>query len=162
MFCSELMVWNKAASTNSYLSLWRGPLKLGAKWRKLAFIFLGISISFVIQLVRLWVDRRRIEDERITFLSSLSLQLGLRMPGFRWGAGKSGVVSALGWVFGSQVPSTQAQTGRCCVALVPSISCWLLEGSCNFGDSQACSVGVLITGPRTSASGTLIEESSGD
>lgn len=79
------------ASTNSYLFLVEGgPLELGAKWRKLAFIFLGISISFVIQLVRLRVDRRRrIEDERIIFLFPhfLSLQTGLRMPGFRWALG---------------------------------------------------------------------------
>lgn len=52
MFCSELMIWNQAASTNSYLLSWRGPLEVGAKWRKLAFIFSCISISFVIPMIR--------------------------------------------------------------------------------------------------------------
>lgn len=72
------------------------------------------------------------------------------MPGFRWGA-KSGVVSALGWVLGSLVPGAKG-TDRQVVCGSGAFSPMLVVGGkvvSNFGDSQACSAGVLMTGPRT-------------
>lgn len=81
MFCSELMVWNKAASTNSYLLLRRGLWNLeqsGGNWH----VF---SRASAFHLWFGWCRFRWTEDERVNFpfpyfLSSWGCRRGRPSP----------------------------------------------------------------------------------
>lgn len=131
-----------------------GPLKLGAKWRKLARIFLCISIS----LVTRWYHFRRIGDERANlpcphFLPSWGC-LRHRPSPDAWirpgGPRKSGGVpdgdgvglrsaSAQRWGINGQMWCGSAAFSLRLVLWGKVVS--------NTGDSQGCSACVLLNGP---------------
>lgn len=104
-----------------------GPPKLGAKWRKLACIFLCISISLVIQ----WYHFRWIEDERANlplpyFLSSWGcLRHRPSPPPDAWIL-LGTLESQAGFLCWGRLRSASAQcwgeNGQMCAALTPAVS----------------------------------------
>lgn len=131
MFCSELMVWNKAASTNSYLLLRRGLWNLeqsGGNWH----VF---SHALAFQLWFWWHRFRWIQDERVNlpfpyFLSSWGCRRNRPFPD-AWlllGAlGSQEEFLCWGWPLLCKCPGLRHK-GADVLRLSPWLSCWFFEG----------------------------------